>query len=83
MSMKRYSYKGTNKAEIFEDSLPENTMRDMFAAHVPSCFLTDRYRFFIVGKMPITRKTAQERRTRPWEYWNNVRCGMSRMNIRR
>lgn len=31
MSMKRYSYKGTNKAEIFEDSLPENTMRDMFA----------------------------------------------------
>ena len=27
MSMKRYPYKGTNKAEIFEDSLPE-----MFAA---------------------------------------------------
>lgn len=32
MSMKRYPYKGTNKAEIFEDSLPENTMRDMFVA---------------------------------------------------
>ena len=32
MSMKRYSYMGKNKAEIFEDSLPESTMRDMFAA---------------------------------------------------
>lgn len=82
MSMKRYSYKGTNKAEIFEDSLPENTMRDMFAALYRPVF--DRsVQVFIAGKMPITRKTAQERRTRPWEYWNNVRCGMSRMNIRR
>ena len=32
MSMKRYSHMGKNKAEMFEDSLPENTMRDMFAA---------------------------------------------------